>query len=219
LIARQKTNIFPTFRIGLRDGYSFLEVSVSLNQKVQQVGVSNAFGALILHVLRMKITAIAKVLIFLLAFSAVVSAQKEIKRIAYIPIDGVSKLDPFNEGKKSNPVLDLHTPSLIKRVDDHRLVLIKKESGKDFSKHLKDFYLLLTSYKPEGKFYPDAEVEEAWILLIEQNPFDKETGVSLFLIPKVEKKYFIIRKSEPSLYLNPKDAEVDYFNEPPYINK
>ena len=172
---------------------------------------------IVLYVLKVKTTAIA--LIALLTLSTIAGAQNDLKRIAYIPIDGISNRDPFNKGKESNPVLDLHTPSLIKRTDDHRLVLLEKESGTDYSKHLQEYHLLLTSFKPEGKFYPEADAKEAWILLLEQNPFDKKKGVSLFLIPKVDKKYFIIRKTEPSLYLNPKDAEVDYFNEPPYINK
>ena len=165
----------------------------------------------------MKTTALAFTL--LLALGSIVCAQDQLKRIEFIPLEGASSLDPFEEGKEINPVLDLHTPSLIKRTDDHRLTLLERESGENYSKHLKNYHILLTLFQPEGRFYPDAEVEEAWILLLEQNPSEKEKGVSLFLIPKVEKKYFIIRKAEPYLYINPKDAEAEYFNEPPYINK
>jgi len=169
----------------------------------------------------MKIKATIISLLLLLAGVAFAGDQKnELQLLVFIPVEGVSKSDPFEEGKNHNPILDLYTPSLIKDVNDHRLILLKNETKVDYSKHLKDYYLLLTSYQPKGKFYSNSEPNEAWILLSEhETPFDQKKGVSLFLIPKFDKKYFIVRKTEPWLYLNPEDAEKDYFNQPPYINK
>lgn len=170
--------------------------------------------------MKLKASIIASVLFLVGGLIAGTEVKNELELIVFIPLEGSSKLDPFNEGKEHNPILNLHTPSLIKEVTDHRLVLLKKETGIDYSKHLNDFHILLTSYQPKGKFYPHVEPNEAWILLSEhENPFDQKKGVSLFLIPKVKKEYLIVRKTKPWLYLNPEDADKDYFNQPPYINK